>query len=112
LGLEIEEARPGTVAVERGRKPEAALRLVLRPGLLAAFAFEHANSASIQRIEHGPSQRGLLAATTARPDWIGLVDGKHFVFELVAHDPRRRGRLTRYKVPSVPDAVKMKEAAN
>jgi hypothetical protein len=53
--------------------------------LLAALAFEHADRASMSRIEHGQKQRGFLAAMTAHPGRSGLEAGKNFVFEIVSH---------------------------
>jgi hypothetical protein len=54
--------------------------------LLPTLALEHADGAAIVGIEHGPNQYGLLVAIAAGLDWIGVVAGKDFVFELVTHE--------------------------
>jgi hypothetical protein len=69
----------------KGPPTEAPLPLILGPSLLPALALEHADRAAILRIEHGPKQRGLLAATATHPNWIRLEAGKDFVFEFVVH---------------------------
>jgi hypothetical protein len=65
---------------------EAALLLILGPSLLPALALEHANRAAILGIEHGPKERGLIAALAARRNRIGCEAGKDFVFEFVLHE--------------------------
>jgi hypothetical protein len=75
-------------------RTEAALLLVLGPGLLSALAFKHADCAPGLGIEHRSNLRGLLAATSTGPDWVGFEARKYFVLELVelvAHGwPARR----------------------
>src|SRR6202035_489263 len=78
-----------------GKQP---LRLILGPSLLPARALEHADCAAILGIEHTPKQRGLLAATRARPNRIGSEAGKDFVFEFVVHVTARVMGNSSYKV--------------
>jgi hypothetical protein len=86
---------------ERGRQLRRLSPLLLGPGLLPTLALEHADRAAIVGIEHGPNQRGLLVAIVAGPDWIGVVAGKDFVFELVTHGwPARRWTSLSSKVNS------------
>jgi hypothetical protein len=58
-----------------------------RSRLLSTLALEHAHRKAISGIEHGPKQRGLLAAMATRPNRIGFEAGKDFVFEFVIHEP-------------------------
>ena len=54
--------------------------------MLPALALEHTNGAAVSGVEHGSNQRRLLVAIAAGPDWIRVVAGKDFVFELVSHE--------------------------
>jgi hypothetical protein len=71
----------------KGAATEAALRPILGPALLSTLALEHAHREAISGIEHGPKQRGLLAAMATRRNRIGFEAGKDFVFEFVIHEP-------------------------
>jgi hypothetical protein len=66
---------------------------MLGPRLFSTLALEHAHREAISRIEHGPKQRGLLAAMATRPNRIGFEAGKDFVFKFVIHEqsPAVRG---------------------
>jgi hypothetical protein len=81
------------------KRPQAALRPIFGPALLSTLALEHAHRKAISGIEHGPKQRGLLAATATRPNRIGFEAGKDFVFEFVIHEPItvRSGRTGKLK---------------
>ena len=56
------------------------LPLILAPCLVTALALEHADRAAISGIEHGQNKNGLLIAIIARPDRLGIVAGKDFIF--------------------------------
>jgi hypothetical protein len=56
--------------------------------LLTALTPEHADPLAIAGIEHGQNQRGLVAAMTARPDWVGFEAGKDLVLKVVFHGQR------------------------
>jgi hypothetical protein len=73
---------------EKRPPTEAALPLILGPGLLTALTPEHADPLAIAGIEHGQNQRGLVAAMTACPDWIGFEAGKDLVLKFVFHGQR------------------------
>jgi hypothetical protein len=69
------------------KKPPAitASGLVFPPSLRTALALEHAHGSAFAGVEHAPDQRGLLAATGAYRDWIGLESVNHFVLKFVVH---------------------------
>jgi hypothetical protein len=66
-------------------RPQAALSLLLDPGLLAALALEHAHTSPADRIQHGPDERERLAANIAGSDLVRVEAAKDLVFGILVH---------------------------